>query len=633
MNPDASRCCFYLAHKRRFCKTEKRPGSQFCFTHHAEALDGLSRGAEGSSTGLLDTGSTAASGSNSSHPKGRRVPCPINPNHTVYEKDVPRHVRVCPDARFDTAALPYYSKNCHALRGVVGLVRDSDGAVNGGDEEKDVRFDDVVEPDSTKRTANNSNRDEDEDEEESHNPAAPAPLDTQEEGEAKMKLGKRILAYFEHSIGPFIRVHRSARVTSSATERTTQKHSSQHVALCDLMMEAMAACTTESANKSTTSGGSKRLAVDPQQAAEEASQGTVGAGGGGIVAVDRSSSSSCVSSLTLPNYMELGAGKGGLAYAMLERVPSAEMFVVVDIGGFRRKRDGCVRNSTVPFVRLRINLKDLNLAKVAALQPRKVAAVAGGTLPHQGQPQQSQQAAASSSEATESQQQQQQRSGSKKQLPFTIMGKHLCGACTDFALSCVTNHTTRCDDEQEEEGGFVAKVIVIATCCHHLCELRHIPALGCGASIIPSRSLPTTTQAAAAWCNSEGGVYLPPFALRSEPSSAADVDNPRCSSSSPSGTTTPHDTDEEGRGTGLLLTASDFSRLVKMTSWAVSGNVSEDKRLIGVAAKRVIDTLRVQYLRTVVVSGRTNRKRFESVELVEYTSLDITKENVCIVAR
>ena len=60
-------CRFFLSRKRRCCNGARLPGSDFCGAHAKEA------------------GSAP------------RVPCPINPKHTVREDALRAHLLVCPD--------------------------------------------------------------------------------------------------------------------------------------------------------------------------------------------------------------------------------------------------------------------------------------------------------------------------------------------------------------------------------------------------------------------------------------------------------------------------------------------------------------------------------------------------------
>ncbi|KAM3162260.1 tRNA:m(4)X modification enzyme TRM13 [Lachancea thermotolerans] len=66
-------CEFYLEKKQRRCGMSRRPGVAYCSEH----LNQLQGAAQPPSA------------------KGRRVPCPLDPRHTVWEKDVARHTRKC----------------------------------------------------------------------------------------------------------------------------------------------------------------------------------------------------------------------------------------------------------------------------------------------------------------------------------------------------------------------------------------------------------------------------------------------------------------------------------------------------------------------------------------------------------
>eukprot|EP00951_Prasinocladus_malaysianus_P031069 scaffold295680_cov48-Prasinocladus_malaysianus.AAC.1 len=58
------KCTFYLEKKKRKCNFDAKPGTLFCGNHM---------------------------------PGGARIPCPINPNHTILGKDLEAHVLRCPE--------------------------------------------------------------------------------------------------------------------------------------------------------------------------------------------------------------------------------------------------------------------------------------------------------------------------------------------------------------------------------------------------------------------------------------------------------------------------------------------------------------------------------------------------------
>ena len=482
-NPNSAVCDFYLTHKRRFCKTEKRPGGyRYCHTHQAELH------ANGEAGGT-----------------SRRVPCPINPKHTVYERDLKRHVLVCPDRRHDPTGLPYFSLNCHALKGACyvpapcpselaeAIVETMEDPEDVDDKQSAVENRMSADEPVVKGSARFTHRDLSE--------------------EALRALTEKVLRMFNQFVQPMIRKSHSAVVASDASARLTMKHSTQHLALTNLLATAIAAAFAPSSNPTA---------------------------------------SVCPTAL-----VELGAGKGGLAYAVSEAmskhseawralIPRPPKWLIVDLGGFRRKRDGCVRKTDHVFQRLRINIKDLALSRVPQLaaQVAQAPAAEGSTLPA---------AANSSSHCTE------QSSGER----LVAMGKHLCGACTDFAISCVTSALP---------DRATCQVLLLATCCHHLCELRHL-----------------------------------------NPIRKAQVQSPSTM-------------EEVLEFHGETFTPSEFAAIVSMTSWAVCGAhmVSEEKRTIGYACKRIIDALRLAHLTDVC--------GFRHAEMHEYADAAVTAENVCLLA-
>eukprot|EP00667_Euglena_gracilis_P011219 EG_transcript_11444 len=138
-------------------------------------------------------------------------------------------------------------------------------------------------------------------------------------------------------------------------------------------------------------------------------------------------------------YVEFGAGKGGLSY-FLSRVAPGCSNVLVDRKNFKRKLDAVVRFEK-EFHRLYIDIKDLVLGKVPALQGTACVAVS----------------------------------------------KHLCGTATDLTLQCIARtvgpppgdsgapaDASPVRNEAAEHPANGAPVSVqgaaIALCCHHVCH-------------------------------------------------------------------------------------------------------------------------------------------------------------------
>ena len=451
VNPDAAICDFFLARKNRFCRTEKAPNESFCPTHLTETADSARK----------------------------RIPCPINPNHTIYAEDAKRHVLVCPDRRFDTTTLPYFSRGLHAFRGV-----SSNAAAAEGRKTTEVCEDASENHNAHQVVARATHRDLD--------------------ASSLSALITKIESFYDshvkqHLVARHIEDDDAKRIlVGGAVESSllSQKHSPQHVSLVSLICKGW-----------------------PQD---------------------------CVDSPVV--VMEMGAGKGGLALALhqtlTKKVPAlpaaltnSELsrhisFFVVDVGGFRRKKDGCVKDEAMPFSRLRINIKDLDLRQVDELK-----------------------SLCTSQSST---------------VQLLGVGKHLCGACTDFALSCLTN---------DMPSFLQTATITIATCCHHLCELDHMNQV----SWKSDNCLEADQGVPHPIAGSDKGVFLGCFSSR------------------------------------------EFAAIVSMTSWAVSGSaVDDERRLVGRHCKRILDFARMMYLREV---------GFSSVELAEYVPESVSPENVCIVAR
>ncbi|KAL6893762.1 hypothetical protein ACP4OV_007860 [Aristida adscensionis] len=92
--PPPGRCHFWLPKKRRHCANSSLPSSQYCGNHLPSPASGA----------------------------GRRVPCPVDPSHTVLEENLEAHVGKCPLKKQATAlaAQPYYSRGVNSGGGEAG---------------------------------------------------------------------------------------------------------------------------------------------------------------------------------------------------------------------------------------------------------------------------------------------------------------------------------------------------------------------------------------------------------------------------------------------------------------------------------------------------------------------------------
>jgi tRNA:m4X modification enzyme len=487
-NPDPSKCSFYVPSKRRFCKANSLGEGKYCPMHVEE------------------------------HNGRKRVPCPLNPNHSVYEDEISRHVKICPDARFDPTGHSYYSLNLNYAQARV--------------------------EESSESTADAHPR--------GHHALSDSELNTHflrvkdlYERFVLSQLSESGLCWDQPDLPQDDEQHGVTEETEVPKATEDQKHTPQHLGLFyEISQLGFLPQVFRLRKQTEPNGQSPAQSSSPAEGANappplyslaaEIPPSSIGKPLGAIV--------------------ELGAGKAGLAFALrhfaaqcaplqdaVGRIPT----VVADRGTFRHKKDGRVANDN-PFIRLRLDIKDLKLDGVAELQPTPI-------------------------------------SGSEPTTPRSILvfGKHLCGACTDFALGACFNSSLSVD------------CICIATCCHHLCDpllLRDWAAQLKGTDEAASL-LPTTSTSVS-----------------------------RKRSRSPDSAATP-----SGFGDALLNalpTLKEWEALVTMTSWAVCGNVPSHKADLGRFCKRIIDELRVQYM--------LNVKGFRSGRLVHYVPETVTKENAAI---
>eukprot|EP00439_Symbiodinium_sp_Y106_P027757 s5194_g3.t1 len=76
---ETTRCAYVVPNKGRRCRFPVLPGSAMCGAHQENA----------------DEGRTAAE----RVLNGARIPCPLDPNHTVFEKRLKQHLKICTKVR------------------------------------------------------------------------------------------------------------------------------------------------------------------------------------------------------------------------------------------------------------------------------------------------------------------------------------------------------------------------------------------------------------------------------------------------------------------------------------------------------------------------------------------------------
>jgi hypothetical protein len=84
-----SRCMFWKTHQRRYCGMERVDGANFCGVH-------------------VNDGDFGAA--------GERIPCPLDPSHSIYKKNLQTHLKICnrKRGRDEMEAQPYFSKDINS---------------------------------------------------------------------------------------------------------------------------------------------------------------------------------------------------------------------------------------------------------------------------------------------------------------------------------------------------------------------------------------------------------------------------------------------------------------------------------------------------------------------------------------
>ncbi|KAG2388705.1 hypothetical protein C9374_000144 [Naegleria lovaniensis] len=123
-----TQCHFYVKQKHRFCKRERAPNSLYCHTHtifeHDSNLNSLTLETTTTMTTTTMTATTMTTmttclpqiPNDHSQPSSlKRVPCPIDPSHSVYEYRLKKHLKICNKSLSQNRMMqqPYYCPSIH----------------------------------------------------------------------------------------------------------------------------------------------------------------------------------------------------------------------------------------------------------------------------------------------------------------------------------------------------------------------------------------------------------------------------------------------------------------------------------------------------------------------------------------
>ncbi|KAH8383828.1 hypothetical protein KR009_010721, partial [Drosophila setifemur] len=301
-------CSYWVPRKKRQCKMTANKGSPFCGAH------------------APPTPATTSTDENSigdSHQV--RVPCPLDPKHTVFKRKLAKHLTIC-NARDQESELPYIVKN-----------------INSGE--------DLEEASEELEKYNN------------------------------IKLHQLPDAEFYALIDKVKELHEK-HINSSIKEMQ-----SEHASL------------KEELSREDYGQEARRQLIQ--------SSSLLGILEGDNQLTDHTS------------YVEMGAGKGQLAYYLANVLEDQHLnrsqVILVDRMSLRHKKDNKVANKDL-VQRIRADIADLKLSALPEL---------------------------------------------KKTQRTVALSKHLCGAATDLTLRCLLSDAAPTTD-----------YVLIALCCHHRCSWR-----------------------------------------------------------------------------------------------------------------------------------------------------------------
>lgn len=388
-----TQCCYLVPRKQKLCNVARTGSSMYCGNHQP------STNKEESTNDMND----------------ERVPCPIDGSHTIFKRNLQRHIKVCTKAKENNlmTSLPYFKKDCNS--GSVGVdTSPSDQKESIDPEQLAVKvracFQRITASDSPYQYQDNS------------------------AGESPASVPDTVKTVVAEAI--------TASLGQELSSQNKLRHVDQDILLAQQMIAHGLLCPT----------------IVP------------------TVASTNTSAPSSSSAAAL--YVELGAGRGLLSHAVSCADPTATM-VLVERSGSRRKVDHAMRESFAEqksspdttdtaaasgsthstlvkgaIRRARMDIRHCYLPNLPGIAP----------LPCTSEPDvvtdklQLKDAQTSTSSAVEQ--------------PVVVIAKHLCGVATDLALHSVGSfpHISRSTCSTTQTAAAHRVGITIATCCHHACH-------------------------------------------------------------------------------------------------------------------------------------------------------------------
>eukprot|EP01041_Mallomonas_annulata_P006777 gene6777-13731_t len=439
-----TQCNYFMNTKKRLCNMGRSPGSLFCGNHRPSDDPAPCRAQRRATSAGMQL---------------ERVPCPIDPSHSVYRHDLEVHAKVCNIESRDAMlrAQPYYLQDC-----------------NSGNYGKETEI--------------NTNND-------STTLAISVDVDI---------LLEKINTCFEKIKNevPIVNDKRNTNTTSNTTDSNTNTTTdTSHPS--SLEVEVETAVLAAVAGTQTTFRKLRHAQQDAQLVSTMIRHG--------LVRYPRESPSTVL--------VELGAGRGMLGLAVKAIAPLAPL-VLVERSGVRRKADRSLREQQLQFERVRMDIRHLLLWELPALRRNTTDTDTNETGDTDTKTDNPIQIVENQDMLLLPSDTNMDINSSNTPLPpppssmmsttttttgkVILMAKHLCGVASDLSLQSILTSSSPSSSSSSESNNFIctpcnttttntppitkntintastststmscagniSRNVVIATCCHHAC--------------------------------------------------------------------------------------------------------------------------------------------------------------------
>ena len=403
--PEEGRCSMWLESRHRYCHMQRTRGSLYCKPHTPDAA---------------------------------RVPCPLDPHHTVLPQDLEKHLKRCPGTALSrAAALPYYHKDCNAGSDSEDAPPSSAASASA----PGLKRARCTTPNKDKESKKEEKEEEEEEEEEEEGRRRAEAGVAAADGAVVRGLAAKVAAGYARAcvVLPALEGAAVEQLHSAACDRydteCSRKHAAQHTSILAHMARAgmlrRGAVFLELGAGTAYMSHLVSLCLAPEEVVEKPERPAA-------VAAKKKNTAPLEQEAPkqeAPKQETLKEEhKKGTATTTPEqedkKATRTETFVLVDRGRFRHKAERMHRyqNPGHVFERVLMDIRDLDLARVDTFRAARA---------------------------------------------VVAYGKHLCGAATDLALRCI--HSWFGTDAGAPVGTDAQKdfcAVAIALCCFHCCDWR-----------------------------------------------------------------------------------------------------------------------------------------------------------------